>query len=84
MGREIQYVQVSPDHYAFLLVKEKVPAEFISLMNYPFTEVLDGRDAHVSTVSAARWDADRETLSSQWERHTCHSRRPAPPRQASA
>ena len=67
-------MQVSPDHYAFLLVKEKVPAEFISLMNYPFTEVLDSRDAHVSDgVGRALGRRPRDFAESMGT-HTCHSR----------
>jgi uncharacterized protein YbjT (DUF2867 family) len=47
-GREIRYVQVSREQYASVLVEQKVPAEFLSLMNYLFTEVLDGRNAHLT------------------------------------
>jgi uncharacterized protein YbjT (DUF2867 family) len=47
-GREIKYVQVSREQYVSLLVEQKVPAEFISLMDYLLTEVLDGRNAHLT------------------------------------
>ena len=47
-GREVQYKQVSPEQYASLLAEQNVPAEFVSLMNYLFTEVLDGRNAHLT------------------------------------
>jgi uncharacterized protein YbjT (DUF2867 family) len=47
-GRELRYKQVTPEKYASLLAEQNVPAEFISLMNYLFTEVLDGRNAHLT------------------------------------
>ena len=47
-GREIRYVQVSPEQYASMLAELYVPAEFVTLMNYLFTEVLDGRNAHLT------------------------------------
>ena len=47
-GRAIRYVRVSPEQYTSLLVVQHVPTEFVSLMNYLFTEVLDGRNAKVT------------------------------------
>jgi uncharacterized protein YbjT (DUF2867 family) len=47
-GREIRYVPVSIEQYTSLLAEHDVPAEFVSLMNYLFTEVLDGRNAHLA------------------------------------
>jgi uncharacterized protein YbjT (DUF2867 family) len=47
-GREVRYKQVSPEQYASLLAEQNVPEEFVSLMNYLFTEVLDGRNAHLT------------------------------------
>jgi uncharacterized protein YbjT (DUF2867 family) len=47
-GREIRYVQVSVEEYASALNKEGVPAEVVSLLAYVFSEVLDGRNAHLS------------------------------------
>ena len=47
-GREVRYKQVSPEQYASLLAEQNVPAEFVSLLNYLFTEVLDGRNAHLT------------------------------------
>jgi uncharacterized protein YbjT (DUF2867 family) len=47
-GREVRYAQVSPEQYASLLAEQNVPAAFVSLMNYLFTEVLDGRNAHLT------------------------------------
>jgi uncharacterized protein YbjT (DUF2867 family) len=47
-GRNVRYTQISPEQYASLLAEQNVPAEFVSLMNYLFTEVLDGRNAHLT------------------------------------
>lgn len=47
-GREIRYVQVSPDQYASALEEIDLPAEFVWLVNYLFTTVLDGRNAHLT------------------------------------
>ena len=47
-GRDIRYVQVSPEEYAAALTQEGVPAEFVWLLNYLFTTVLDGRNAHLT------------------------------------
>ena len=47
-GKEIRYIQVSREQYASQLTGHNVPAEFVSLMNYLFTEVLDGRNARLT------------------------------------
>ena len=47
-GREIRYVEVSPEAYASALRDAGVPAEFVWLLNYLFTTVLDGRNAHLT------------------------------------
>jgi len=47
-GREIRYVQVSPDQYADALAEQGVPAEYAWLLTYLFTTVLDGRNAHLT------------------------------------
>jgi uncharacterized protein YbjT (DUF2867 family) len=47
-GREIRYVPVSIEEYASLLAEHDVPAEFVALLAYLFTEVLDGRNAHLA------------------------------------
>jgi uncharacterized protein YbjT (DUF2867 family) len=44
-GRKIRYVQVSIEQYASLLVEYQVPTDFVCLVKYLFTEVLDGRNA---------------------------------------
>jgi len=47
-GRDIRYVQVSPEEYASALAEADLPAEFVWLVNYLFTTVLDGRNAHLT------------------------------------
>jgi uncharacterized protein YbjT (DUF2867 family) len=46
-GREITYLQISPEAYASALEAEGVPADFVWLVNYLFTTILDGRNAQV-------------------------------------
>jgi len=48
VGRDIRYVQLSPAQYESMLVEQHVPAEIASLLRYLFTEVLDGRNAHLT------------------------------------
>ena len=47
VGREIRYVQVSAEQYTSALEAE-LPPEFVWLVNYIFTTVLDGRNAHLT------------------------------------
>lgn len=47
-GREIRYVQVSMEQYKSMLTEHGVPAEYVMLLTYLFTEVLDGRNAHLA------------------------------------
>jgi uncharacterized protein YbjT (DUF2867 family) len=47
-GREVRFVPVSMERYASLMTELDVPAEFASLLTYLFTEVLDGRNAHLA------------------------------------
>ncbi len=47
-GREIRYAQISVEQYASLLARFEVPADFVSLVVYLFTEVLDGRNARLT------------------------------------
>jgi len=46
-GRQIRYVQVTPEQYATALTEHDVPSAFVWLLNYLFTTVLDGRNAHL-------------------------------------
>ena len=48
VGRDIRYVQLSPAQYESLLLEQQVPAEVASLIRYLFTEVLDGRNSHLT------------------------------------
>jgi uncharacterized protein YbjT (DUF2867 family) len=47
-GREIRYVPVSIDEHTLMLTASGVPSEFVWLLRYLFTEVLDGRNAHLA------------------------------------
>ena len=47
-GRDIRYAPVSLEVYAAALAEQGVPDEFIWLVNYLFTTVLDGRNAHLA------------------------------------
>ena len=46
-GRDLRFVEISSAEYAALLADAGVPAEFVTLITYLFTEVLDGRNASV-------------------------------------
>jgi uncharacterized protein YbjT (DUF2867 family) len=47
-GREIRYVPVSIEEHAAAAAQQGVPGEVIDLLTYLFSEVLDGRNAHVA------------------------------------
>lgn len=47
-GREIRYVRISPEQYTSALTAHGVPADFVRLLTYLFTTVLDGRNAHLT------------------------------------
>ncbi|AXY78208.1 NmrA family transcriptional regulator [Paraflavitalea soli] len=47
-GKSIQYQHISMDEYAGMMKEYGIPNEFISLITYLFTVVLDGRNAHVT------------------------------------
>jgi uncharacterized protein YbjT (DUF2867 family) len=47
-GREIRYVPVSIEEHAAAAAEHGVPGEVIDLLTYLFSEVLDGRNAHVT------------------------------------
>jgi uncharacterized protein YbjT (DUF2867 family) len=47
-GRAVRYVPVPLEEYKALLVQYEVPADFIWLIGYLFTEVLDGRNARLA------------------------------------
>jgi uncharacterized protein YbjT (DUF2867 family) len=43
--RHIRYMQVPVAEYAAMLRAAQLPSEFVSLITYLFTDVLDGRNA---------------------------------------
>ncbi|MFX1704849.1 NAD(P)H-binding protein [Chitinophaga sp. CC14] len=47
-GRPIQYQAIPVEEYKAMLVEYNIPDDFIWLVTYLFTEVLDGRNAHLS------------------------------------
>jgi uncharacterized protein YbjT (DUF2867 family) len=47
-GREIHYVPVSIEEYTSMLAEHGVPDDYVSLLTYLFTEVLDGRNARLA------------------------------------
>jgi uncharacterized protein YbjT (DUF2867 family) len=48
VGREIRYIPVSVEEYAAAAAGQGVPGEVIDLLTYLFSEVLDGRNAHLA------------------------------------
>ena len=47
-GREIRYVPMSVEEFAGTAAEQGVPGEVIDMLRYLFSEVLDGRNAHVT------------------------------------
>ncbi len=47
-GREIRYVQLPMEEYVAALEQAQLPPDFVALIKYLFTEVLDGRNAFVT------------------------------------
>jgi uncharacterized protein YbjT (DUF2867 family) len=71
-GREIRYVQVSMDDYCVALEQAQLPPEFVGLIKYLFTEVLDGRNAHLTDgVQRALGRAPRDFA--EYARHAAAS-----------
>ena len=46
--RNITFVSVSIDEYVAAMVEQQVPDEYVQLLSYLFTEVLDGRNASLA------------------------------------
>ena len=44
IGRSIHYKEIPAKEYASLLEKHEVPSDYVSLVMYLFTTVLDGRN----------------------------------------
>ena len=47
-GRRIRFVSITMEQYTSLLTEAHVPPDFVWLLTYLFTEVLDGRNAHLT------------------------------------
>lgn len=47
-GESIAFQQISVDEYSTMLRRYQVPDEYIQLLTYLFTEVLDGRNAYLA------------------------------------
>ncbi|MBP7149152.1 MAG: NAD(P)H-binding protein [Acidobacteria bacterium] len=47
-GRDVRYEQISIEQFASALAEQGEPGEVVALLNYVFTEVLDGRNAHLA------------------------------------
>src|SRR5215208_7303536 len=47
-GRKIRYVPISVEENSSMLAEQDVPAEYVWLLTYLFTEVLDGRNAYLT------------------------------------
>lgn len=47
-NREVRYQQIPPKVFTTALVEQGIPADTVSLLNYLFTTVLDGRNAHLT------------------------------------
>jgi uncharacterized protein YbjT (DUF2867 family) len=47
-GRDVRYTPIGIDDFAAALADQFVPAEHIDLLRHLFTEVLDGRNAHLT------------------------------------
>jgi uncharacterized protein YbjT (DUF2867 family) len=48
IGRDIRFVPLKMEQYTPLLAEQNVPADFGWLINYLFTDVLDGRNAYLT------------------------------------
>lgn len=47
-GRDIRFIKVTPEQFAANLADQQLPPDLIELLMMLFTEVLDGRNAHLS------------------------------------
>jgi hypothetical protein len=46
-GRDLRFIEVSIDDYQAAMERAGVPPEFVALVSYLFSEVLDGRNASI-------------------------------------
>ncbi len=47
-GREVAFVPITVEEFTATAAEQGVPDEFVELLSYLFSEVLDGRNAHVA------------------------------------
>jgi uncharacterized protein YbjT (DUF2867 family) len=47
-GREVRFTQVTPEQYSAMLAEFGLPQDVISLLNYLFTTIMDGRNESVT------------------------------------
>jgi uncharacterized protein YbjT (DUF2867 family) len=47
-GRKIHFVPIAVEQYASVLAEQDVPAEYVWLLTYLFSEILDGRNAYLT------------------------------------
>jgi uncharacterized protein YbjT (DUF2867 family) len=47
-SRNVRYVRISMEQFASALAEQGEPSEVVALLTYLFTEVLDGRNAHLA------------------------------------
>jgi hypothetical protein len=47
-GRPVRFVTITEEQWAAAMAEEGVPDDLAGLMRYLFTEVLDGRNAHLA------------------------------------
>ncbi len=68
IGRRIRYKEILAEEYASLLEKYKVPSEYVSLVMYLFTTVLDGRNESLTDgVQCALGREPRDFAEYAWE-----------------
>lgn len=47
-GREVRFTQVTPEQYSAMLAEYGLPEEVVSLLNYLFTTIMDGRNSSLT------------------------------------
>lgn len=47
-GRKVRYVQISMERFVSALAEQGEPEEVVAMLTYVFSEVLDGRNAHLA------------------------------------
>ncbi|MDR0267800.1 NmrA family transcriptional regulator [Paenibacillus sp.] len=47
-GREVKYTYLTHEQFLSMLEQQEVPEEYVALLSYLFTQVLDGRNSHLA------------------------------------